>query len=217
MAMATSKGTEQVVETEGANHSPANGLAGEPPDFTAEWQQIEKDIQNEAEGALRVGQNLIKIKAALPHGMWLEALKEHGMSQPQASRYIRYARLPEADRLIFQRAKGFSLSRAVGERRSKPKAPSEAPRERVDETPISADELAARLEGVEQRVKLAIDMVNLGECELANQIADERPQEYAEDDERWQGRVSEIANDLRDLIAEGLEAVMKRRLLPGRP
>ena len=61
----------------------------EAPDFTEEWAQIRQDLEGEAAGALRIGQNLIKIRDRLkPLGLWLTALTEHGMSQPQASRYI---------------------------------------------------------------------------------------------------------------------------------
>src|SRR2546425_8265425 len=92
----------------------------EVPDFTAAWAQIREDLEDQAAGAFRIGQNLIKIRDRLkPLGLWPAALKEHGMSQPQASRYIRFAEMPERDREGYQRAVGFSLSEAVGERRRK--------------------------------------------------------------------------------------------------
>ncbi len=225
--------SEQVKETqtvrEAADYSPANGPAAEAgiSNFTAEWRQIKADIEgaegllrDHAAAALRVGQALIRIRAALtPHKLWIKALEEHGISQPKASRYIRFAEIPPADREVFQREKWFSVSRAVGEAdRRKGAAASEGDHSSTNspaEAEIPADELCDRLAEVEQRVKLAIDLVNRGECELANSGADDLP-EYAEDNERWQVRVAEIADDLRELIAEGLEGVLKRRLLPGR-
>lgn len=178
------------------------------PDFTFEWMQIREGLESEADCALRIGQNLIKIRDVMkPLGLWLEELKKHGMSQPQASRYIRYAGLPECDRAAFQRANGFSLTEAVGEGRRKKDAtqkPTEAPE---IEAPIPEDERADRLAEIEQQIKLAIKLVDLGEAQLTNE-----PSPYADDDARWASRVAEIADDVRAVLIAGLEAELKKRL-----
>ncbi len=185
------------------------------PDFTAEWSQICEVLRNEAEGALRIGLILIRIRDALkPLGLWLAALREHGMSQPQASRYIRYAELPERDRAAFQRTRGFSLSEAVGERRRK-RATTETAEIGVasaDDVQISEDELTDILAEVDRRVKLAVRMVEAGERALASEPG---PPEYADDQERWRARLSAVADAVLAVVNEGLEAELRKRLLPG--
>lgn len=137
------------------------------PDFSAEWAQIRRDLEGEAEGALRIGRNLIKIRDALkPLHLWLAALREHGMSQPQASRYIRFAGLPERDREIYQRDTGFSLSRAIGERRGKRGAGGEAGAAPEGEAEIPEGERAERLAEIDRQLKLGIRMVQAGEAAL---------------------------------------------------
>lgn len=191
------------------------------PDFTAEWSQIREDLTNEAEGALRIGLNLIRIRDALkPLGLWLAELQKHGMSQPQASRYIRYAQLPERDRAAFQRTRGFSLSEAIGESRRKKRATSEADHysstnSPAGEAPIPEDELVDRLAEVEQRVKLAITIVEAGEQALAK-VGEPQPEEFADDRGRWQAKLSEVADAVLAVIHEHLEEELRKRLLPGR-
>ncbi len=201
------------------------------PDFTAEWRQIREDLENQAAGALRIGQNLIKIRDALkPLGAWLATMRANGMSQPQASRYIRYAQLPERDRAIYQRVRGFSLSEAIGERRRKRKAPGEAgevsgggraadysranSRRRAAEggrEGIPADELDDRRAEIDRRFTVAIKMIDAGKAALAD---GPKPPEYAGDPARWLSELRETADDMRAVINEGLEAALKKRLLP---
>jgi hypothetical protein len=184
-------------------------------EFASEWQEITSLIGREAEGALRIGQLLIAIRDELkPRGLWLAALREHGMSQPQASRYIRYAELPESDRMLWQRVNGFSLSAAVGEHRTKKDATEEsgtgqAPNYSSTNSPeIPADELADRLEEIDQRLKLAVEMVSKGEEALAGE-----PQpEYAADDARWKLKLSEIAEDVCTVISAHLMKELERRV-----
>jgi hypothetical protein len=186
--------------------------------IAARWEQIHEDLGDEAAGALRIGLNLIKIRDALkPLKRWLSALREHGMSQPQASRYIRYAELPERDRAAFQRASGFSLAAGHGEGKKGKKgaatirqtnSPAEA------EVEIPADELADALAQVERRIKLAIEIVQAGEAALGDEP---QPPEYADDDERWRNMLRQVADAVHAVIDQHLGAELKQRLLPGRP
>jgi len=183
------------------------------PDFAREWTEIREDLETEATGALRIGRNLIKIRDALkPLGLWLTGLREHGMSQSQASRYIRYAELPKAERKIFQRVKGFSLSAAVGERRGKKAAdhsPANGPKDA--EAVIPADELEERQAEVGRKLKLAFEIVDAGERCLAG----EPDPEYADDHERWQRKVDEVAAVMREYVNGPMEAELRSRLLAG--
>jgi hypothetical protein len=182
------------------------------PHFTAEWAQIQTDLRNEALGARRIGENLIKIRDALkPLGLWLAALRGHGMSQPQASRYIRYAQLPERDRDAFQRVKGFSLTEAIGERRRTAVA-TVSQADRPMDVEVPADELADRRAEIDRRFKLGLAMVKAGEAALAGES---HPPEFAEDAQRWRNKLGEVAGDVLAVVNAGLEAELVRRLLPG--
>jgi len=183
------------------------------PDFTAEWEQIRNDLENEALGALRIGQTLIKIRDALkPLGRWLPALSEHGMSQPQASRYIRYAELPEADRERRQRFKGFSLSEAIGERRTKKAAENSGTDQAADYSStnsheISDEERADWFDEIERRLTRAVKIVNAGKEALAG----EPEPQFADDDARWQHKVHETAEDVLAIIDAHLRKELQRR------
>jgi hypothetical protein len=190
--------------------------APEAPDFTAEWAQIRADLENVAAGWLRIGLNLMKIRDALkPRGRWLPALREHGMSQPQASRYIRFAekfaKMPEDERAIFLRAKGLSLSEAVGEGREEPSdySPTNS-RNFEDEVEIPADELEDRRAEVERQKNLAHKIVDAG----VKALKGEPTPEYADDDARWASVLDEVAADVLAVLFAHLPAELKKRLLP---
>jgi hypothetical protein len=183
------------------------------PDFTAEWRQIREDLESEAAGALRIGQNLIKIRDALkPLGLWLAALREHRMSQEQAWRYTTFAEMPEAEREPYMRLEGpFSLTKAIegrsNKRSKKPAGP--APDYSSTNTPeIPDDERADWLAEIDQRVKLAVKMVSRGEEVL---MGDPQP-EYAADDARWTQKVSDVAEAVLTVI-EAHEAQQLRKEL----
>jgi hypothetical protein len=178
--------------------APGENPEAAAPDFAREWEEIRERLESEAAGALRIGQLLITIKDGLPRGRWLPALREHGMSQPQASRYMRYARLPESDREIFQRRKGFSLSAAVGERRKKD-APVEGSGEKQAAAPIPPPERDETLAEIDRQFKLALDMVDFAE-------------ENFQQEREW--AMGNVADDIRALIREGLKAKLRARLLP---
>jgi hypothetical protein len=198
--------------THAAEHIPSDAR---PLDFAAEWTLIREDLEREAAGALRIGQNLIKIRDALkPLGLWLAALREHGMSQPQASRYIRYAEMPERDREVYQRVVGFSLSDAVGEgklggRASEYSSTNSQNAEAGIEVP--ADEIADRRAEIDRQLKLAVEMVDAGERVLA---AGPQPPEYADDTARWASKLREVADAVLAVISERLETELTKRLLP---
>jgi len=200
---------------------PANDFPAAAPDLAALWDEILRALDGEAAGALRVGRNLIKIKAALPHGRWAAALREHGMSQPQAWRYMEYAKLYERDPAAFARdgalyqRKGFSLSEAIGERREKEDAAAatgaEANQAQADEAPIPESELDARLAEVSWWLKQAVATVEAGEAARAT----EPPPDYAGDAELWRDELGELVADVIALVEGGLEARLSKRLLPG--
>lgn len=185
---------------------------GNTPDFTAEWRQIRTDLENEAAGALHIGQNLIKIRDALkPLGQWLTALREHGMSQEQAWRYTTFAEMPEAEREPYMRLEGpFSLTKAIegrSKKRSKKPAGPAPDYSSTNNPEIPADEVADRLAEIDQRLKLAVEMVGRGEEALAGE-----PQpEYADDDARWKRKLSEIAEDVVVVVSAHLKNELERR------
>jgi hypothetical protein len=194
------------------------------PDFTAEWRQITEDLESEAkylnssaECALRIGETLIKIRDELkPRGLWLDALRDHGWSQPQASRYIRFANLPERDREPWLRRKAFSLSGAVGERPSRKKDASGNPAADYSSTnspEIPADELLDRSEEIDQRFKLAIAMIVAGERALAG----EAHTEYADDADRWKRKLGEVADATLAVVEAHLKQELRQRLLSETP
>jgi hypothetical protein len=190
------------------------------PDFTAEWQQIREDLESEATNALRIGRNLIKIRDALkPLGQWLAALREHGMSQPMAWRYITFAELPEADREPWMRVQWFSLAKAVeGRKRKDANEDSGTGQDSglfaTNNPEIPADELADRLAEIDQRFKLAIEMVNAGEAALAGEP---QPPEYADDAAKWKSKLREVADTALAVIEAHLGEELRQRLLPQRP
>jgi len=219
--MATQSETEKIEEIQAEDHSPTNGPAAEAgvPDFTAEWDLVKADMES-AEGLLRdhaavalhVGQTLIKIRDVLkPRKLWLKALEEHGISQPQASRYIRFAEMPERDREVYQRLR-FSLSEAIRERRSRPKAGSQRAAAEDTEAEIPDDERCDRLAEVEQRRKLAFKVVEAG----LKALREQEPAEYADDDERWHNKLSEVVDAVLAVLDGHLEEELRKRLLPGR-
>jgi len=187
----------------------ATGQAAEP-DFSLEWAQISEGLKNEAACALQIGLNLIRIMDELkPRRVWLAALREHGMSQPQASRYIRFAKMPERDREPFQRVNGFSLSAAIGEARSKAVAVKEGAALAGDVL-VPEGERARRDAEVARRLKLAIAMVECGEVAMGRELP---PGE--EEVEQWRETLDEVAAEVYALIEERLEARLRERLLPG--
>ncbi len=183
-------------------------------DFAAEWKLIDEDLRNEAAGALRIGLNLIRIRDALPRGRWLAELREHGMSQPVASRYIRFAKLPESDREVFLRAeRPFSLSAAVGERRKKKDAApaSDYSPTNSSEPEISDDERGARLAEVNWQRQAADEIIEAG----VEALAEEPYSGYAAADPRLRSKLREVAAAMDKVIRAGLDAELKKRLLPG--
>ncbi len=205
--------TTEIVETTETTASAANVAA---PDFAEEWKQIRADLEKVAAGRLRIGQNLIKIRDALkPRGLWLPALREHGMSQPQASRYIRFAemfaKMSERDREIFLRAEDLSLSEAVGEGRREPSDYSSTnSRNSEDEVEVPADELEDRRAEVKRRIELTYEVVDAIERTLAR---DPLPG-YDDDAARWESDLHEVVDVVRAILDEYLVAELKRRLLP---
>ena len=175
-------------------------------DFAREWAEITENLRKEAAGALRIGQNLIRIRDALkPLRLWLKALREHGISQPHASRYIRFAEMPEADREPYLRLEGpFSLSHAVGERRGKKKG---------DHSPANGSEAGAMVpaEEMEEERRAEIALARKIVEEGARQLAFAPPPEHADDHERWQSKVREAGGVLRRLLDEHLRS----RPVPG--
>ena len=167
----------------------------EVPDFTAAWAQIREDLEDQAAGAFRIGQNLIKIRDRLkPLGLWPAALKEHGMSQPQASRYIRFAEMPERDREVYLRLAGpFSLSAAIGERRSSDRAPVAADHSRriVAVPAIPEDEIEDQIEFL---------------MTIARQIVEEGEDSYDTE------HVKVLLGAMQAVLDVGLEAELRRRL-----
>jgi hypothetical protein len=202
-----------VITSAPPDYSPRIVAAGVAvPDFAAEWAEIRRDLEGEAAGALRVGRSLITIRDALkPRGLWLKALREHGMSQPQANRYVRYAELPERDREAFQRVNGFSLSAAVGETRSKKAAAAEAGAAPADEAPIPESELSARVAEVNWWLKQAVATMEAGEAARGT----EPPPDYAGNAELWGDELGELVTDAIAVLEEGLGARLRKRLLPG--
>ncbi len=215
---------EETLKTEGdgvrrtSDYSRRIVATEDAPDFTAEWAQIRADLGDEAAGALRIGRNLIKIRDALkPLNLWIKALRENYMSPSQASRYIRFAELPERDREIFLRADGpFSLSDAVGERRRERRArasdfsPEKSP-EIEAEVEIDADELADHRAEIDRRMKIAVDIVEAGVGALAGEPG---PPEYAAADARWENKLREVADDVLAVIGDNLESELRERLFP---
>jgi hypothetical protein len=183
------------------------------PDFSAEWKQIDEDLKGEAAGALRIGLNLKKIRDALkPRGLWLDALRDHGMSQPQASCYIRFAEMPESDRDRFQRIEGFSLSDAIGERRKRASDNSPAnSRNGDDEVAVPDEELPDRLAEVNWQRQAADEIIEAG----VEALAEEPYPGYAAGDPRLRSKLREVAAAMDKVIRAGLDAELKKRLLPG--
>jgi hypothetical protein len=194
-------------------------ISAQAPEFSDEWKQIRDDLANEAAGALRIGLNLIKIRDALKPlgpGLWPAALPENGMSQPQASRYIRFAEMPEYEREVYLRAEGpFSLTDAVGERRRKRASDNSSTNSRNEEkgdVEISDEQRAYRLAEIDRQRKLAVEIVEAGVKALADES---QPPEYADESARWLGKLREVAAAVVAVIGEGLEAELTKRLLPG--
>jgi hypothetical protein len=177
------------------------------PDFTDTWVQIHKDLNGMAAGALRIGEQLKTIRDELKsRGLWLKELKNHGWSQPQASRYVRFAELPKEAREIYMQCENFSLSAAVGEpRRTKSHNTKSAPA--LGE--ISPSEREERLSEIDEQFKLVLKLVEAGERVLAD---DPQP-EYADDPVKWQGKVTAAATAALAVLHAGLREELQKRLL----
>lgn len=189
------------------------------PHFTAEWDQIRKDVEEVGSltrawgaAALRVGQNLIKIRDELkPLKLWLSELEKRGWSQSSASRYIRFAEMPEGKREVWLRGKHFSLSAAVGEGRGGKNGAGANVEAGTQETSLDEAERAERLAEVAQLLKLGIRVVEAGEKTV---VAESESGWSEEDDARFRSRLSIAADALLVVARDHLEAELKRRLLP---
>lgn len=196
-----------------------SGASDSAPDFFAvKWSEVREGDETEARGrrgvaesgelvesgAVRAGEALIELRERIEPGLWLDALDERGIKQPWAWYRMEFAKIPEDDRPIYLRRNRFSVKRAVGDYRKtnrltkKKEAPADARlfpgNSRVEETPIPSSELA-------RRVNFAIQMVDDREADLA---AGPDPEPA----------LGEIADALRSVIRQYLEAELSKKLLP---
>ena len=219
----------QVVGRPAPGASPGSGA----PDFlAARWAEVReardaeeaslRGVRESGElveaAAVRVGNALIELQERIERegGLWLEALEaELGKGkQPWAWHRMWFARIPEDDRGIYLRRNRFSVKRAVVDYRrsnglTKKKGvaadaalfPGNSPGGAA-EAPVTASERDEVLAEVARRVEFAISWVDFAEAEFP--AAPEL--EYAR---------GELADDLRAMVREHLEARMKKRLLGG--
>jgi hypothetical protein len=124
----------------------------------------------------RAGEMLVEAKGQVPHGSWSRWLtKNFELSQTQARRYIRLARVAEADDAAFKttpEGRSRTLKDAIGEKNWKPHAEWASTFKAADKVNVTrlADERQARDDEIKLHRELALKLIDLGYRALATKL-----------------------------------------------